>query len=253
MIKEALSYLNERFLAAKAIARINHLSECDSRHEYYDVGGVLTPVELPPEDRSHSVRTVDDLILAAKRWGVPEATTIFIGTGSVTVLIDDADRLETVRLDLPLHPQFKFLEGCEEKSLADQPTFLKSLRIHLPGIERRDELISRVRSIKWKSSTDGYSEFSQGRESLGKSVEAEIIGASEIPEAIVVNTPVFALADLDMKVGILCDLEVVATSQRFRFCPLADELRSKREIVLDVLKKTIVKSLPKATVLFGSP
>lgn len=250
MIKEALAWLADTALNAKA-ARTLDLK--DPRIVYVDQGGSLNPIKIPPAIRSHRVESVSDLVAAASRWSGDN--TIWIGADAVRLVIDDADRRDVVTLPLSKSPQFKTMEQLATTPQLDQQALIRRLRIDLPGVERRNELLGTVRKLKFRQSTSGEEDIQHGKESLGRAIEAQVTGSGDIPETIVVRGPVYCNpGEREKSYAVGLDLEIMPADQKFRLRPLPDELDRAVRDALQGIREHLNEELPDGTaIFFGTP
>ena len=110
-------------------------------------------------------------------------------------------------------------------------------------------------NIKFRKSDSGASSIQHGSESLGRTIEAEVSGAGDIPESVVVSCPVYANhGEREKTATIMYDLEIVPADGQFRFRPIPDELERVIDAALDDIRTRIVDALPDGSaVFFGSP
>jgi len=250
MLKEALQWLGDTVTTGK---KASVLDLRDPRLSYVDQGGTLTKIEVPPALRTHKVESVDDLAAAAEKWSGDN--TVWIGTDAVRLVLNDADRRDVVTLPLVKSPQFKTLEKMASQCLFDQQQLIRLLRIDLPGAERRNELLSTVRKIKFRQSTSGEDDIQHGKESLGRAIEAQVTGSGDIPETVVVAGPVYCNpGEREQSYVVGLDLEILPSEQKFRLCPLPDELDKAARDALQGIRYRLNESLPDGTaIFFGSP
>ena len=250
MIREALEWLGKTITTGKE-ARTLDLK--NPRLAYVDQGGVLTPITVPPALRSHKVESVDDLAAAAEKW--TGDSTVWIGTDAVRLVLDDADRRDVVTLPLVKSPQFTTLEQLAKTPLLDQQALIRRLRVDLPGAERRTELLSTVRKIKFRQSTSGEDDIQHGKESLGRAIEAQVTGSGDIPETVVVTGPVYCNhGEREQSYAVGLDLEILPSEQKFRLCPLPDELDKAARDALQGIRDRLNGALTSSTaIFFGTP
>lgn len=247
MIVQALEYL---FKAAHDAQSVRVLSvPGDGRTCYVDQRGDIHEISVAPPLRTHSVDTVADIIVAAKRWNTNPV--VWVSGQAVVLVPDDDDRRERVTLELHETEQFAFLQECGHFSQADM---IRAFRTKLLGAEKRLELIAAIRSLKWRTSAEGSSDVQHGKESLGKSVESEVTGSGIIPELVVVNCAVYRNPGEEAnQCAVGCDLEIDAVKQQFAFRPLTDEIENAVAVAIGSIRARIAEALPGVPVLYGSP
>ncbi len=251
MIKEALEFLSQR-VATHHAAKVVQIPG-DGRKVYIDQGGKMETIDVAPALRKHTVHSVADLIEAAKRWNAKP--TIWVSDKAIVLVTDDSDRRDSVTLPLTKSAGFLRLEALENSPVLDQLGMLRTLRIDLKGTAGRADLLTSIRSLKWRQSASGHVDVQQGKESLGKVIENEVTGAGAIPEEVMVSVPVYSNPGESKKsYPVLCDLEVIAADQEFRFRPVADELRNTLTLAQSEIVGEIGAALPSdVAVFFGTP
>jgi hypothetical protein len=132
---------------------------------------------------------------------------------------------------------------------------IRRLRVDLPGAERRTELLSTVRKIKFRQSTSGEDDIQHGKESLGRAIEAQVTGSGDIPETVVVTGPVYCNhGEREQSYAVGLDLEILPSEQKFRLCPVPDELDKAARDALQGIRDRLNAGLPDETaIFFGSP
>lgn len=250
MLKEALELLNQnnhKSLEARLVKIPG-----DGRKAYIDQAGKITHFDVTPDVRGHTVDSVEDLIAAASRWNTKPV--IWISGESVILIADDDDRRDRVTLPLHKSHQFATLVKLTQSPKLAQDQILRLLRIDLPGAAGAAELVAAVRKIKWRTGASGESTITHGSESLGKSIEAEVTGAGNIPDSLTATCPVYRNpGEREYTVTVLLDLEIIAHEQKFRLCPLPDELERVTEAALAGIRDRIEGELNDAAIFYGTP
>lgn len=250
MLTDALKWLGDTITTGKS-AKVLDLK--DPRTSYVDQGGMLNKFPVPPSLRSHKVESVDDLADAAEKWSGDN--TVWIGADAVRLVLNDADRRDVVTLPLVKSPQFTTLEKLAATPQLDQQQVIRLLRVNLPGIERRLELLSIIRKIKFRQSTSGEDDIQHGKESLGRAIEAQVTGSGDIPETVIVTGPIYCNpGEREQSYAVGLDLEILPTEQKFRLCPLPDELDRATRDALQSIRERLNEALPDGTaIFFGTP
>lgn len=250
MLKEALQYLWDSARSSQKAVILQVPG--DGRTCTVDQDGKLVTLTIAPPLRAHQVDSVADLIAAAGKWNT--APVIWLNDTCPVLIIDDGDRREKVSLPLKKTKQFSFLENLKSDHGFDQVAMIRALRVDLPGAEKRAELITSIRTLKWRTSSEGSVDIQHGKESLGKSVENEVTGQGQIPELVVVTCPVFRNPGEEQnQFGIGCDLEIDSADQEFIFRPLPDEIENATASALNDIRSRLVNALPSVTILYGKP
>ena len=176
---------------------------------------------------------------------------VWIGGDAITVLLDEADRRERVRFDLSVGDGFRILTELGEADENDEPEsfkqseFIDLLRRRINGMYSPSDIITRVRGIKFTRSEQGQSQVSVGRESMGASVEASLVGADDFPEDLLVNVPVYDnVRDQAGRLYIQavdCCLDINLVKQTFMLRPKAGVIEMCRQVVDSTLRAVITE------------
>ncbi len=175
-----------------------------------------------------------------------EGSAVFVSDAQVVFVYDLAERRNFAACPLTLTPQARWMlaQGVEPMN---QVEFIRLLRIDLRGCLDRG-LLESVRSYKFATGTDGGGDIQHGRESIGKSLRAEVIG--NIAEEVGMSIPIFA--NHFGTQGITAAVEIFPTNQRFRLTPYPGEARKALDAALDDVAATLSgDKMP--PVYFGNP
>lgn len=217
MLKEALQHLQSLSENA-ARAQIVEVKGVP-RTRWIDVAGELTPVELPPEDRRYEFFSIASLCEFLK--GAAVRPILFYCQDALFAYLDSETRCEEALLRLNATREYGALLEASAGRQYEQAEFIRLLRVDL-GIAA-PELLGVLRNVKWRRNAEGSSELQHGRESLGRSVDAEVTGTSEIPEELTFEVQM--VEQLKHQVTIEAAIEILVESQTFRLTPLAGQRR----------------------------
>ncbi len=190
----------------------------------------LKMIGLPPTNRAHRVRTLADLarytIAAAQdhdhkvtsQANYPGGPPVLYHNEAVCVLVlDDADRRDFVRFELNLSEEWQVLTKLRnETPLLSQREVIQLLRL---VFNASPALIAAFRRFELKARTGGASEINRGRESLGQSVEQEIVNATDIPDVITLTVPIYRNLDEDRRYDVACAVELDVVNARAQIVP----------------------------------
>jgi hypothetical protein len=254
MLKEAIDYIygkSEALSQAKAAKEIPFLS--DGRTKVFEMGGTLQERPIAPKLRGHAVESVFDLCVAANKWG--QLGTVWINEHGITLVIDDSDRRESVYLPLNKTQIFNKVEELHQKPKMEQAVLVRLLRREFRNSPEATNVLAAVRKVKFRKNESGYSNIQHGEESMGREVEAEVSGATDIPDSLVLPLAVYGNpGERENIVSVGFDLEVDVHEQRFVLKPMPDEVQFAIEASLASIKKVIAAAVPKeVTVLYGTP
>jgi hypothetical protein len=254
IIRDGLDYVYEQADEKAKTREARHLSWLsDARMNVFEFDGEIKERPIAPTPRAHTVDSTFDLILAANTWGTKGA--IWLSENCVVLVIDDGDRRETVRLPLKKTDTFLRVEQLAKTPKLEQADLVRLLRREFRNSPQQATVLSAVRKIKFSRGETGFSDIQHGNESMGKSVEAEVTGAGEIPDSLTLPVVVYANpGERENVVTVAFDLEISVHEQRFVLKPLPDETVIAVQIALANIRKAISAGAPKdIPILYGTP
>jgi hypothetical protein len=192
--------------------------------------------ELPPEPRSHALKTLDELIRFVNDKG-SAASVVWFDRGSVVVVLDDAVRRDVATLELHPTPQFMLLATIEaSKKQFDQKSFRRLLRVDLADCLTDNVLLNWVSQAKFNTSSTQGGVITSSKESLGKDIDdAAISAAGDFPEEIGLQVRAFDDHKMRERWGVKCAVEVDIRNATFCLTPLPMELHTAIESEVDVI------------------
>lgn len=204
------------------------LTTADGGYEWRDIKAA------PRNHTALSLKTILDFADSANE-------EIWVSRSKVVALL--LGRLESVTFTLALSPQMQLLSQAHRSPLS-QKELVKVLRTTLAATGGDEQLLKAVRLLKWTNQQRAEGEIQQKKQSLGKSILAEVEG--DIPESAVFRVPVFDNGSLRSVVAsIPVALDVDAESQRFTLIPMAnaieDALTSGEKQIIELLDETDAK------------
>jgi hypothetical protein len=225
----------------------------DGREVYFAIDGRIENRDVRPEPRHHEFTTLESFAEAVNHYS--DGATVWVGRQSIVALIDDDDRRDRLTLHLPYSEQWKVLLQLQQTPVVTQEKLVQLLRTELLGIGGRESLLQTVSKIKWHRNESGEASITHAGESMGKSIQAAVSGAGNIPEDAVVTTTVYANPDLrDIEHVVAMSLQVLHTEQKFRLKPIGDELIRVQDATLAAIFDTLkAKVGENAKVFVGTP
>lgn len=217
-------------------------------------------VDIDPPLRKCSLIGFDDVVATVTDSGMCPKPEVWVGPRGVVVLPDRDDRHERLTLEPAMSERFELLVGLSGKRGGmSQRDALRMLRLQLNGTGV-GAVETALRRLTFQRRSDGGGSIEHGRESLGRSVEAEVQQADSIPTEFTVTTPVWvnpgmrSLTSVPVQVGVFLDLEAETVELR----PLADEvaggLLRAQQLVASGLREALDDAgHPACPVLLGAP
>lgn len=218
-------------------------------HYWDHAASKLVEYVSPIPDRRYTASDVADLSRLVNEFSgrLPEpeknVSFVWVNDGSVVVVIDEkGDRRERIVLNLARFGGFDCLKTISGKWLG-QSEMIETLRSGINGEyaypgQTAVNLVALLRKIKFKQNADGKSEVASGRASLGRSIEAEVVGidGTSFPDEVNVTLPVYDdFLRSDFSAGdsgnacetftVACTFDVNLQEQTFKLAVKAGEIR----------------------------
>lgn len=216
-------------------------------------GDRFTQLPIPPKRRSMTLVGLDDLIAAVKDPVLARAPEIHHGSGKVVVLFDRADRRDRATIELRESERFTAVRQMHGRGLAMKPRdAVKFLRFDLP--RTASTVVQALARIDFTRKSSGASTTAHGKETLGRSVEAAVQQADQVPEQFFASVPVYSNPgfrefEASIEIGIYLDVE----SEVVTFRVLADELDKALNAAQSFIDKELAEQLPDVPRFHGSP
>lgn len=213
--------------------------------------GDLETVE--PAPRRYVALTLEGLVEQVKAFGGTSvgklgSTKVFVGGGTVLAVFDEEAARETVtlelepcvpfdRLDDEDHPEGALLEARPQRDL------LATIKRDLDNRIDPPTFVPSMKQLRWRTSSDGSSNVSVGKESMGRQINASVAvgngaggeGEAAIDEEVTVTAPVYlGLAEFDdalekaVTARVRCAVNVDFQNERISVMPITGEMEKAR-------------------------
>lgn len=252
---DRLVELGERNASGRVIA-----TPAEPSHTYclQKPDGSLEYVRATPPKRSHYASDVATLAAIVKRFAEQgkHIVSVWYSQQGVLALLDDDDRHDRAILPLSLSSFVVALRKLEHtRTWLTQVEFIQLLRITLAGCLSSSNILSSVRSVKFRQLAQGERDVQHGKVSLGKSLEAELNGASTIPEEMSLWVPIFpGVVDAAIMIPVALDVDPVA--EKFLLQPLpgsVDAAIREAEKRLGALVRAALEGVENVAIHYGCP
>lgn len=183
-----------------------------------------------------------------------EKSVVYISVDAVIALYDKNDRRDRATCDLELSEQWRRLVAfATTRQELGQRDFYRLLRIAFAGAGSQvDDLQERVKRITWQAGDSGASQVGHGTAAISKSLIAEVLGESPIPERVNVTVPLWN--GIDQRVTVACAVEVLPECKSFALTPLPGEISRCEEEALAWLMEDVDNLVPSGVeVYLGKP
>ena len=253
MLQEAIEHLVDLGKETERADAIMHGNR--NKNRYFLHGGVVeVPHDVPA--RNHAVGNLESFakcLTDETNTVMPTATVWHYGNEVIGVMFDTNDNHRDDKVTWPLQQSEKFTvltKGAQQPR--DHAEFVRFIVQNL-----RDEfdasapgLLATIRSLKMKSGDTQEGDIQQGRESMGRAIQQEIVGATDLPETVIIK--VKRWADLDYLADVECLLVLDVQARKLSLKPLADELTEAENHAQDWLHDELAAAT-EAPIFYGIP
>lgn len=222
MIAEALKLIQATANEAKATQEVMDLRNST----LLNTGGTLTVQKDGLPARQHKANDLDSFAAIVEAYGTMDSAAVFHAANSVVGVLDassDSYRDDIVSWSLKVSEKFNALtqSAPQPRGHVEFVRFLvQTLRDELnaaaPG------LLGILRNLKFRLGDEQTGDIKQGRESMGRQIEAEVTGAGELPETVKIK--VRRWASLEYVATVECLLVLDVQEKKLSLRPLADQL-----------------------------
>ena len=215
------------------------------------VRGLLQEIADDFPARNH---TANDLESFAACIHAPDLASVWHhGNQVVAILSDDDHSYRDDRVTWPIKGSSKFAaltkDAPQPRPHADFVRFIvQNLRDEFdaaaPG------LLGTIRNLKFRNVDAAEGSVQQGRESMGREIQNEITGATDLPETVIIR--VKRWADLDCIAEVECLLVLDVENRKLSLRPLADQLEQAENAAQKWLHD-VLASATEAPIFYGTP
>lgn len=206
-------------------------------------GDEIKEMVLDPQPRKHTLSTLGSFVdftnnIADKHGG--GNPVVWVSEDSLTVVVNDGERRDQATLTLKKTPQLQLLQNNTTAQPRSQADIIKFLRIDMAGtLPDGKGLIGLLREMKFDQNTAGSGNVQHGRESMGKSIEAQVLGLSAIPEELTLNVRLFDVPDIQTVAQIQCAIDIIVMAQQFRIVPLPMQIQNALAMGMEKILETL--------------
>ncbi len=193
-------------------------------HRYYlaTPDGTTSLLSADPPPRNHQASDLETVARWASAGAGPVA--VWYSRAGVVALLNDETRRDRVSLKLTLSPQMKTIMALDVKAPAyDQKAFIRLLRIDLAGCLPSPNLLQAVRTLKFSVLRGVEGEVQHGKESIGRALKAELVGANALPEDVILRLPPWE-GVVAAHVEIACAVEIDPVGERPQLIPFPGQV-----------------------------
>ncbi len=230
----------------------------DKRTAIYSQRGERFEVERCAEVRGHRVWTLDDLIRIAGAISPKAGETAVVGSkggavfwhapAAVVLIVDDAERRDRVTFNLAFSTAFETLRQAVGKPF-QQPDFIRFLR----ALDVDAATVAVFRRLDFKIIQASEGQIEHGKERLGKTINAEVKGTTDLPEEMTIVIPVYSNKGERNAVSIRCTIDLDPQRSLIHFEPKGDELTEAVDEAQGRIAARLVDAFGDDRVFYGTP
>jgi hypothetical protein len=240
MLKEFVQAIGEMAVKAKQPELI--ADPFNPRKAYLVHEGTFVEKNVASPLLNSRVDTLDSLVSAIESFG--DESSAWCNRERIEVVLDDVDRLE--RLHYPLHPSDQMKAVCKLPRQFDQRSLVLFLKRDLCGTID-PVVIAPFRQLDFSKRESAGGTVKHGDESLGRSIQAAVAQATEIPEFLTLSVRVYSNPDIVCRANIILSVDIDVQRGMIGLTPLPDEITnaflSAEEFVADTLSEKVGDSL----------
>lgn len=250
MLAELLAKLTELAKVGATPSVLSHTM--DPRRAFVVANGACQEIVVPPPLRNHQLEDLPSFLSFVADEGICPNPEVYQDADQLVVLCDRNDRRDRGTLKLRRTARWQALVVLTKNLCAfGQKEVLRYLR-HDLAVEGLDHVIAALRRLDFTRTSTGRAHVEHGRESLGRSVEAVVQNASEIPESFVVITAPYATLGANQTAEVRLSVELDIENQRVILRVLPDELANAERAIQVQVQNTIRTALPLVPLFTGS-
>lgn len=254
MLEEAITKL-EGMAVEAAQPRI--IRDAALRRKFWLVtGNHAEQHEADPPVRKHTFLSLLHLVKRANEEAAgPSHPVIWHDDSHVRLLFDDVIREDVATFKLLETKQFELAKGLASRQF-NQRDLVRVLRTTLSDSVDAD-LLPIVRKINFRATSGGTSEVQHGKESMDRSIVAELTGAGELPEQVVISCDLYQnLGEIDAietSIEIPCAVEIDPDQQLFYLLPVPGVIEERQRHVGYSIDEWLRASVGAVPVYYGTP
>lgn len=247
MIEEALKYIGDQAVRANGYET---LSEGRSTTTVLLPDGATMSFSKDNPPRQHAAGSLPDLIALANRFKDEGESPVvwYDRTGVRLVINDNSHRDDKVSLELKESDLFRAVTALDPRQWYEPKAFVRLLRVNLFGALDPETLLKAVKKVKFESGQATSAENARTKESLGRSITAQVTAAADLPEYVTLSTHVYTTPGVETRVGILAAVEVDPHAEKFQIVVVPDEIEKAYAAVMsslaDKLKSGLSDGIP---------
>lgn len=202
----------------------------------------LTEIKVgsaPRKDVAFDVYSIPGLVVDAIGKIASPNAAVYVSPSCIEAVLDDnGERVERIRMDLTATRQFKALlelANAEQIKFVEHIAFMRSLRVLFDADKDQGASLvyATLSALNFRTNVTADSQVKHGDESLGKSVEAQVLtkgSMTALPEEISLSLQVWD--EYPFILSITCRIEIDSAAAKLALVP-------QRRNVNDLMQRSI--------------
>ncbi len=252
MIAEAIRSIEEMARRSRTIS-IDVCDEVEGGKVFVTEGGETKTFDRRLPKKRDEVDSVDDFVDYANSVGMSESGMVMVGYQAVCATADANVRRNWFKLKLCTSKRWDRIIALASEPLKMDPAGARRwLRLKMPGTGTGD-MVKALSKVDFDRRGSSSSRSEHGRESLGKSVEAQVQQIEEIPEHFTARVPIWNtpgathfVVDVDITVHI------DPQNERIEFHVSEDSLSRAVFVAREQLRGELRSHLPETPIVLGT-
>lgn len=229
LTKDAIMQIETTAVKAAGVSVVKPGAE--PAHVYFlaKPDGSIEQREAEPAPIAAVLADLPAAIAVAKAWAGEADTDVAVWYSRDQVVVLRQQLIRRDRATLTLRKSATFKAICELDDADDEPMsqkdFIWLLRSKMPNalLRNHPNFITTLRQIKASSGGESLGDVQHGRESLGRSVNASVTATGDLPEVLMLTTPVYVDPEIDHnELTIACTLKIEPAEVKFALVPQPD-------------------------------
>lgn len=250
MLAELVTKLEALAVAASTPKFLQH--PMDPRTAVLVANGQHVMAPVPGPMRNHELDTIGSFLDFVQDEDACVKPEVFHSSTQLVALCDRNDRRARATLELVTTTRWdKLSELAKGPVSMEQKAVLRFLR-HDLAVEGIDHVITALRRLDFTRTSTGKVTLEHGRESLGRSVEAAVQNAQDIPERFRIVVAPYSTPGANQNVEVEMSLELDLEQQRVILRVLPDEIARGEATIQSIVRNTLIEALDNVPIFQGT-
>lgn len=227
---------------------IDELTSSDGRRVAFVYKGEIVERDVAPDPRNHHALSAASLVRMVQTCATDDHPMLFVSTAGIVAILD-SERRERVTLELRTSDHFNTLKALPKAfGQRDAIAYLRR-QLHGTGLENYAD---NLRQVVFERSQQSAGRSQRDQESMGKSIDAKVVGTQDLPEFLRGEIAIFDSSVFRAIEPITLGVDPRLQDELFDFWlppnSLSDALHNGTSQLIDYL----IEELPDATIVRGT-